>query len=187
MKARASGRTVMDAKGVRRALKRIAQEILDRNGDARRLALVGVRTRGVFIAERLCGLIEAEEGQRPQMGIIDIGLYRDDLNLMGGAKPIVGRTEIDFPVEEKILVLTDDVLFTGRTVRAALDAIMDFGRPKAVQLAVLVDRGCRELPITADYTGRSIETGKGEEVIVRLEEMDGEDSVSVRRRRTGAR
>jgi pyrimidine operon attenuation protein/uracil phosphoribosyltransferase len=145
------------------------------------LALVGIRTRGAYIAERIAHIIEREEGQRPQVGILDITLYRDDFSTVS-EKPIVHSTEIQFDVNDKVLVLVDDVLYTGRTVRAALDAIVDFGRPKRVELAVLIDRCHRELPIRADYAGKELSIKYEDLVLVKIKEVDGVDEVLIEER-----
>jgi pyrimidine operon attenuation protein/uracil phosphoribosyltransferase len=162
--------------GIRRALTRIAHEILERNGGSNLLSLVGIRTRGAPLAERLRGELASIAGRRPPLGSIDITLYRDDLSRIGYA-PRVQRSELPFSIDDRVVVLVDDVLFTGRTIRAAMDALIDYGRPKAVQLAVLVDRGHRELPIRADYVGKNVPTALEEDVRVRLRECDGEDAV----------
>lgn len=169
---------VMDAEAIRRALTRMAHEILERNKTTERLALVGIRTRGVHLAERLARAIEAIEGHRPALGVLDITLYRDDLAARGD-RPVVHQTAIPFGVGGRDVVLVDDVLFTGRTVRAALDALIDLGRPASIQLAVLVDRGHRELPIRPDYVGKNLPTSRREEVAVRLRESDGRDEVVI--------
>ncbi len=170
-------RTVLGEEEVRRALTRIAHEILERNRGADEVILVGLHTRGVPIADRLSSLIESFEGVRPPVGRLDIGLYRDDL--IGRPKPLVRPTEIPEPIEGKVIVLVDDVLFTGRSIRAAMDALMDFGRARRIQLAVLVDRGHRELPIRADYVGKNMPTSRHEAVAVRLSETDGGDEVAL--------
>lgn len=170
-------RTVLGAEEVRRALTRIGHEILERNRGADQVILVGLHTRGVPIAERLSGLIESFEGIRPPVGRLDIGLYRDDL--AGRPKPLVRPTEIPEPIEGKVIVLCDDVLYTGRSIRAAMDALMDFGRARLIQLAVLVDRGHRELPIRADYVGKNLPSSRREAVAVRLAETDGGDGVTL--------
>jgi len=169
---------IMDEEGIRRCLRRIAHEILERNRGVENLALVGIRTRGVPLAERLARNIEEIEGKSVSTGILDITLYRDDLTLVA-SQPLVRKTEIPFDVTDRRLVLVDDVLYTGRTVRAALDALMDLGRPKLIQLAVLVDRGHRELPIRADYVGKNVPTSHRENVQVLLREVDGEDKVLI--------
>ncbi len=173
-----SERTILTEQEIQRALVRVAHEILERNHGTKELALVGIRTRGVFLAERLQAQIEEIEHVRIPLGTLDITLYRDDLEEIG-SRASVRETSIPFDLNDKIVVLVDDVLFTGRTVRAALDALIDFGRPKAIQLAVLVDRGHRELPVKADYVGKNIPTSKEEEVILRLKENDGRDEVVV--------
>ncbi len=170
--------TLMDAQAVGRALTRIAHEIVERNKGAENLALVGVHTRGVPIAERLADLIERFESVRPLSGKLDITLYRDDLTEIA-LQPIVRRTEVPFDVSGMRIVLCDDVLYTGRTARAALDALVDMGRPKSIQYAVLVDRGHRELPIRADYVGKNVPTSRSEVVKVRLDEVDGVDGVEL--------
>lgn len=168
--------TLMDAQEVARALTRIAHEVVERNKGASDLALVGVHTRGVPIAERLADLIERFEGQRPLSGKLDITLYRDDLTEIA-LQPVVRKTEVPFDVTGKRIVLCDDVLYTGRTARAALDALVDMGRPNVIQYAVLVDRGHRELPIRADYVGKNVPTSRSEIVKVQLSETDGSDGV----------
>ena len=172
-------RQVMDALAIQRALTRIAHEILERNKGTEHLALVGVRSRGVFLAERIRKKIQEIEGASPPpFGVVDITLYRDDLD-RGVQNPVVKGTEIPFAVEGRRILLVDDVLFTGRTVRAAMDALVDFGRPQSIQLAVLVDRGHRELPIRADYVGKNLPTSRREQVQVRLAEADGVDEVVI--------
>ncbi len=168
--------TLLDARELDRALTRIAHEIVERNKGAERLALIGVHTRGVPIAERLAERIATFERVRPEVGKLDITLYRDDLTEIA-LQPIVKRTEVPFDVSGMRLVLCDDVLYTGRTARAALDALVDMGRPAVIQYAVLVDRGHRELPIRADYVGKNVPTRRDEVVKVRLSEVDGEDEV----------
>ena len=176
--ARRKSARLMDADAVSAALARIAHEILENNTGPQDLAIVGIRTRGVPIAERLATMIEEIAGKRPSVGILDINLYRDDLSLIAD-HPVLRKTEIPFDVDGTGLVLVDDVLFTGRTVRAALDALMDLGRPAWVQLAVLVDRGHREVPIKADYVGKNIPTSRDQQVEVRIEETDGREEVVV--------
>jgi len=171
-------RQVMDAAAIERALTRVTHEILERNKGTAELVLVGIRSRGVHLARRLQGKIRSIEGVDVPMGIIDITLYRDDLS-SGRQQPAVRATQIDFGIDEKRVVLIDDVLFTGRSVRAALDALIDFGRPRNVQLMVLVDRGHRELPIRADYVGKNLPTAITEAVHVRLTESDGCDEVVI--------
>ncbi|KPJ60139.1 MAG: transcriptional regulator [Latescibacteria bacterium DG_63] len=167
---------IMGRDGMRRALTRIAHEILERNGGTEGLAVVGIRRRGAILAERVVRRIEEIEGTKVPLGILDITLYRDDLTSIA-VQPVVRSTEIGFDVANKTIVLVDDVLYTGRTVRAALDEIIDFGRPRSIQLAVLVDRGHRELPIRADYVGKNVPTSRHESVEVRVEEMDEVDEV----------
>jgi len=169
---------IMDEEAMRRAITRIAHEILEKNKGVEGLVLVGIRRRGVPLAERLARQIEAIEGRRIPVGSLDITLYRDDLTLRSD-HPVVHRTDVPFSVQGKKVVLVDDVLYTGRTVRAALDAIMDLGRPALIQLAVLVDRGHRELPIRADYVGKNVPTSRREIIHVKLKEIDGEDAVVI--------
>jgi pyrimidine operon attenuation protein/uracil phosphoribosyltransferase len=171
---------VMDADRVSRSLTRIAHEILERNRPIGDLALVGIRARGVPIANRLAADLRTLAGVDLPVGALDITLYRDDL--MGhtaGAQPAIRRTDIPFSLDDRVILLVDDVLYTGRTIRAALDALVDFGRPRAIQLVALVDRGHRELPIRADYVGRNIPTSRQQTVHVRLAEIDGRDEVEV--------
>jgi pyrimidine operon attenuation protein/uracil phosphoribosyltransferase len=169
---------VMDFEGVRRAITRIAHEILERNGGIEKLSIIGIQTRGAFLAERLARKIEEIEGESVPMGVLDITLYRDDLQTVAD-QPVVNESRIPFDIQGRVIVLVDDVLFTGRTVRAALDEIIDFGRPKAVQLAVIVDRGHRELPIRADYVGKNVPTADNEVVAVRMIEKDEIDEVVI--------
>ena len=169
---------VMDADRVSRALTRISHEILERNRDAGDLALVGIRTRGVPLARRIAQGLHAINHEDVPTAALDITLYRDDLMRQAvGPQPLVRRTEIPFSIDDKRILLVDDVLFTGRTIRAALDALIDFGRPRSIQLIVLVDRGHRELPIKADYVGKNLPTSTKQSVQVRLQEIDGEDAV----------
>jgi pyrimidine operon attenuation protein/uracil phosphoribosyltransferase len=167
---------LMDAGRMARTLTRIAHEILERHPDVKRLALVGVRSRGVPLARRLARLIGEAAGAEPAVGALDIALYRDDFTSLA-AQPITKGSDILFSIDGRTLVLVDDVLFTGRTVRAALDQLIDFGRPARIELAVLVDRGHRELPIRADYVGRSLSTSRDEAVQVQVREEDGKDEV----------
>ncbi|HZR83736.1 MAG TPA: bifunctional pyr operon transcriptional regulator/uracil phosphoribosyltransferase PyrR [Candidatus Binatia bacterium] len=171
-------RVVLDAPGVHRALARIAHEIVERNKGVEGLGLVGIRSRGDFLARRLQDEIAKLEGERVPFGAMDVTLYRDDIT-RGADHHLVQITEIPWEVDGKTILLVDDVLFTGRTVRAALDALMDFGRPRTIQLAVLVDRGHRELPIRADYVGKNLPTQRAEKVRVRLQESDGIDEVAI--------
>jgi pyrimidine operon attenuation protein / uracil phosphoribosyltransferase len=171
---------VMDADRISRTLTRIAHEILERNKGVDGLALVGIRTRGVHIARRLARTLREIAGDEVPTGALDITLYRDDLMRHPvGPQPLVRRTEIAFSIDDRKILLVDDVLYTGRTIRAALDALIDFGRPRAIQLIVLVDRGHRELPIKADYVGKNLPTSPSESVQVRLQESDGQDEVVV--------
>lgn len=166
-------------------LRRIANEILERNGGADELALVGIRTGGLFLAQRLQKLVAEIEATEPPMGAVDISLYRDDV-FQGLPRPEIGATELPFKLSGVTVILVDDVLYTGRTVRAALDALMDYGRPRSVQLAVLVDRGLRELPIRPDYVGLTTETTPTDSVRVRLTEAEeGEDRIILRSRKDG--
>lgn len=169
---------IMDAARMKRALSRLASEIVEENHGADNLYIVGIRRRGVPLAEKIAEKIEQLEGTKPLYGIIDITLYRDDLSTVG-ANPIVNRTELTADIENKKIILVDDVLYTGRTIRAAMDQLMDFGRPNRVQLAVLIDRGKehRELPIQADYIGKTVPTKKSEIIKVMLKEFDDEESV----------
>lgn len=171
-------KVVMDAEGIDRSLTRIAYEILEKNKGVEELVLVGIRTRGVFLAERLCRKISGIEGRAIPLGILDITLYRDDLQ-SSQPKPLLGKTDIPFSLDGKKVVLVDDVLFTGRTIRAAMDGLIDFGRPKRIQLAVLIDRGHRELPIRADFVGKNLPSSLWEAVKVGLTEYDGRDEVVI--------
>src|SRR5215216_5675696 len=171
---------VMDADRISRTLTRIAHEIVERNKGVDDLALIGVRTRGVYIARRLARILAQITGDDVPTGALDITLYRDDLMRHPvGPQPVIRRTEIPFSIDDRLILLVDDVLYTGRTIRAALDALIDFGRPRAIQLVALVDRGHRELPIRADYVGRNIPTSRQQTVQVRLVEIDGRDEVEV--------
>lgn len=174
---------VLDARSLARALERMAAEILEQVRDEGKLYLVGIQTRGVPLAHRLARLIAQSLGQAPPVGALDISLYRDDVGPWRPAhqQPVLRATHLPETVNGKLVCLVDDVLFTGRTVRAALDTLMDYGRPQAIRLAVLMDRGHRELPIAADFVGRTIPTGPDEDVQVRLEETDGEEGVWIAR------
>ena len=174
--------TVMTADEIRRAIVRISHEIVEQNAGVHDLMLVGMRTRGVPLAERLATAIQEFEGEAVGVGALDISLYRDDLSTRG-TKVEVRPSEMPQDVAGKRLVLVDDVLYTGRSIRAALDALIDYGRPERIQLAVLVDRGHRELPIRADFVGKNIPTAKDDDVLVQLEESDGNDQVIVTERR----
>ena len=170
---------IIDADGIRRIVTRIAHEIVERNKGVEDLVLVGIRRRGVPLAQRLAGKIQEFEGTSPVEGSLDITLYRDDLSLVAH-QPVVRTTEIGADIGGKVVVLVDDVLYTGRTVRAAMDALIDHGRPRMIQLAVVVDRGHRELPIRADYVGKNVPTSKKEVIGVKLAEIDGVDSVVIK-------
>ena len=169
---------LMDEKAIGRAITRISQEIIERNKGIEDVVLVGIKTRGVPIADRIGKKIQQIEGASVNTGEVDITLYRDDLKKID-VDPVINGSNVQFSIDDKIVILVDDVLYTGRTVRSALDAIIDIGRPKAIQLAVLVDRGHRELPIRADYVGKNVPTSKGEIISVKLSEIDGEDSVTI--------
>ena len=171
---------VMDADRMGRTLTRIAHEILERTRGVDELALIGIRTRGVFLAQRLAKIIGDISKQDVPTGALDITLYRDDvMRHSAGAQPVVRRTEIPFSIDDKRILLVDDVLYTGRTIRAALDALIEFGRPKTIQLMVMVDRGHRELPIKADYVGKNVPTSRTQSVKVSLTEVDGRDEVEI--------
>ncbi len=167
---------IIDEQGLSRTLIRLAHEILERNKGSRNIVLIGMRTRGEFIAKRIREKIKEIENFEPDFGILDVTLYRDDFRTRL-KQPQVSVTNITFDINEKDVILIDDVLYTGRTVRAAMDALMDLGRPSTIQLCVLVDRGHRELPIRADFVGKNIPTSIDEEVRVRLKEIDGEDAI----------
>ena len=167
---------VMDISQLRRTITRIAHEIVERNRGTSEIILVGIRKRGVPLAERIAKAIESIEGSNVPVGTLDITLYRDDIQMIS-PNPLVGKTEINEDISDRVVVLVDDVLFTGRTVRAALDELTDFGRPKAIQLAVLIDRGHREYPIRADFVGKNVPTSSNETVVVLLNETDGEEQV----------
>ncbi|HEY3213084.1 MAG TPA: bifunctional pyr operon transcriptional regulator/uracil phosphoribosyltransferase PyrR [Actinomycetota bacterium] len=169
---------IVDADGLRRIITRVAHEIVERNKGVDGLVLVGIRRRGVPLAARLAKKIAEFEGKAPIEGSLDITLYRDDLSKVAH-QPVVGSTVIPVDINDKVAVLVDDVLYTGRTVRAAMDALIDFGRPRAIQLAVVIDRGHRELPIRADFVGKNVPTRRDEDVRVILREVDGEDAVLV--------
>ncbi len=177
--------TILDAAEMGRIVRRMAGEIVETHRGVEELMLIGIRTRGVPMAEALAAAIEKVEGRRPPIGILDITLYRDDLSLVA-PKPVVRESRFPEPIEGRALVLCDDVLYTGRTVRAALDALADFGRPRVVRLAVLIDRGWRELPIHADYVGRKVPTSATEVIKVAFEETDGASQVQILDRPAGA-
>jgi len=171
---------VMDADRMGRTLTRIAHEIVERNRGLDELAIVGIRSRGEFLARRIGRALVGIAGREVPTGALDITLYRDDLMRQPvGPQPLVRRTDIPFSIDDRTILLVDDVLYTGRTVRAALDALIDFGRPRAIQLVVLVDRGHRELPIKADYVGKNLPTSPRESVQVRIQEVDGHDEVVI--------
>jgi len=167
---------IIDQVGLKRTILRLAHEILERNKGSEELILVGVRTRGVYVAQRILREIEKIEKKKIPLGILDITMYRDDFR-QRLKQPVVQQTDISFDIDEKTVVLVDDVLYTGRTTRAALEALMSFGRPAKIQLAVLVDRGHRELPIKSDYVGKNIPTSIGEEIQVKMTEVDDDDCV----------
>jgi pyrimidine operon attenuation protein/uracil phosphoribosyltransferase len=180
--ARTTGKMLLDEVALERTLSRIAHEIIERNPDLDQVALVGIHTRGVPIAHRLRRLVEERSGEEVALGTVDITFYRDDVQVRGGeaplhAQPVVRATQLDFPLEGRTCVLVDDVLYTGRTIRAAIDALFDYGRPARVQLAVLVDRGHRELPIRPDYVGKNLPTSREERIQVQLLEVDEVDRV----------
>ena len=171
-------KVIMDAQAIQRAMKRIAHEIIERNKGVEDVILIGIRSRGVPLSERIADEIKKIEGVEVPVGVLDITLYRDDLYQLG-YQAIVQGTDIPFDISGKTIVLVDDVLFTGRTVRAALDALIDMGRPKMIQLAVLVDRGHRELPIRADYIGKNVPTSSRETIVVKVSQVDETDAVLI--------
>lgn len=171
---------ILDEKKINRALTRIAHEILEQNPEAESLVVIGIITRGAYLAKRIAAIIENLEGVKIPVGLMDIGLYRDDVHSKLD-QPVVERTEILFDLVDRNVILVDDVLYTGRTVRAALDQIVDFGRPRTIQLAVLIDRGHRELPIKADYVGVNIPTAREDQVILHVNEKEGSDEVLLQR------
>ena len=178
----ASGKSLLDADALARTLSRIAHEIIEANPDLGEVALVGIQTRGVPLAHRLVRLIEERAGEAPELGTVDITFYRDDVRVRGGEaplhpQPLLRATQLDFPLEGRTVILVDDVLYTGRTIRAAIEALFDYGRPARVQLAVLVDRGHRELPIRPDYVGKNLPTARTERIQVQLVEIDEVDNV----------
>jgi pyrimidine operon attenuation protein/uracil phosphoribosyltransferase len=177
-----AGKVLLDAEAMQRTLSRIAHELIERNAELDRVALVGIHTRGVPLAQRLRRLVEERADERLDLGTVDITFYRDDVAVRGGeapqhAQPLVRSTRLDFPLEGRTIVLVDDVLYTGRTIRAAIEALFDYGRPARVQLAVLADRGHRELPIRPDYVGKNLPTSRGERIQVQLVEVDEIDRV----------
>ena len=169
---------IMDKDQMERSLQRMAHEIIEQNRGLEKIRLVGIRSRGVPLAERLSSYLKLISNQEVPVGILDITLYRDDLSTISH-QPVIKGSAVDFDIEDAVVVLVDDVLYTGRTVRAAIEALMDFGRPKQIQLAVLIDRVHLELPIKADYVGKNVPTSKEEIIKVSLEEIDGEDSVKI--------
>jgi len=171
-------KTLMSPQDIERALVRVAHEIVERNKGAAYVVLVGMQTRGVPLASRLAVAIQNLEGLAIPVGSLDIGLYRDDLASLD-LKPVIQRTDVPTDITGKQVVLVDDVFYTGRSIRAAMDALMDLGRPESIQLAVLIDRGHRELPVRADYVGKNIPTSRNEEIKVYVEETDGEDKVTI--------
>ncbi len=170
--------SILDEKAIDRSLTRLAHEIIEHNKGVENVVLVGIRTRGVPLAKRLAAKIEKIENRQVPVGEVDITFYRDDLSEFSD-RPTLNRSDLTFPIADKHLVLVDDVIYTGRTVRAAMDALVDFGRPSTIQLAVLVDRGHRELPIRPDYVGKNVPTSKTEIIKVRLEEVDGSNEVAI--------
>jgi len=168
----------MDTAQMERSVHRMAHEIIEQNRGLAKICLVGIRSRGVPLAQRLSEYLRLIEGQEIPVGMLDITLYRDDLSTIAH-QPVIKGSELNFDIEDAVIVLVDDVLFTGRTVRAAIDALMDFGRPRQIQLAVLIDRGHRELPIKADYVGKNVPTSKEEIIKVEFEETDGSDRVCI--------
>lgn len=177
---------IADEEEMRRAILRISHEVVERNKGVEDLVLVGIRRRGVPLAERIRDAIQAIEGHAVPIGVLDITLYRDDLATIS-PQPVVNSTELPFTVEDRTIVLVDDVLYTGRTIRAALEAIMDYGRPRSIQLAVLVDRGHRELPIRADFVGKNVPTSGREVVKVMLRETDEEEGIVIEEREDAGR
>lgn len=175
------GKEVVDAMTMKRALTRMTYEIIERNKGIQDLVLIGIKTRGIYIAKRLAERLQQLEQVEVPVGALDITLYRDDVTDKENLEPELHSSEIPFSLEGKEVIVVDDVLFTGRTVRAALDAVMDFGRPRKISLAVLVDRGHRELPIRADYIGKNIPTSMAEEIVVEMVETDGQDRILIRK------
>jgi len=175
---------IMDEIEMTRAISRIAYEIMEKNKGIDDVVLVGIQRRGVPLARKIADKIQQQEGKPVPVGILDITFYRDDLSMLA-EHPIVNTTELDFVITDKIIILVDDVLYTGRTVRAAIDAIIDLGRPRMIQLAVLIDRGHRELPIRADYVGKNVPTSKNEVIKVKVKELDGVNSVVIAQKTEG--
>lgn len=174
-------RKILSPEDIKRTLYRLARQVLEKNPHSGTIALIGIQTRGVYLARRIQKIIQEITGQEPPLGVLDITLYRDDLTAIG-PKPLVKETRIGFDLNDKTAILIDDVFFTGRTVRAALDEVIDFGRPQRIEFLVLIDRGYRELPIRADFVGKNIPTSREESVEVRLEEVDGKDEVVILRK-----
>ena len=177
-----SGRRIMTAEEIRRAVVRISHELVEKHGGVDDLVLVGIQRRGVPLATRLAEAIEEHEAVRLPVGALDITFHRDDRTAARGRQPVVKASDLPFDIAGHTVVLVDDVLYTGRTIRAAMDALIEFGRPQAIRLAVLVDRGHRELPIRADHVGKNVPTSREEVVRVRVAEIDGEDAVDIERR-----
>ena len=173
-------RQILDKKGLQRVITRVAHEVLDQNKGTKNMVIVGMRTRGEFVAQRVAAVIREVEKKKVPVGVLDVSLYRDDFRVKL-KQPKVQVTNIPCDIQDKNIILFDDVLFTGRTVRAALDELTDFGRPRTIQLGVLIDRGLRELPVAADYVGKKVPTTLEEEIVVRMEELDGEDKVTLER------
>lgn len=171
---------IVDEMTLKRALTRITYEIIERHKDLDNIVLIGIKTRGIFLAERIAERMKQLEDKDIPVGELDITLYRDDHHVLKHEEPSVNDTNVPFSIEGKEVILVDDVIFTGRTIRAALDAVMDIGRPESISLAVLVDRGHRELPIRADYVGKNIPTSKKEQIIVSVKEYDGKDEISIK-------
>lgn len=169
---------ILDAESIERSITRISHEIMERNRDKENLVIIGIRNRGEYLAKRIVPMIEKITGKKPLLGILDITLYRDDLTEVA-EQPVLKETRIDFDITGKKVVLVDDVLYTGRTIRCAMDQLVDFGRPASIQLAVLIDRGHRELPIRADYVGKNVPTSANEVVEVKLKEVDKIDEVII--------
>ncbi|WP_278838980.1 bifunctional pyr operon transcriptional regulator/uracil phosphoribosyltransferase PyrR [Ligilactobacillus saerimneri] len=176
---------IIDAMAMKRALTRMTYEIIEKNKGIEDIALVGIKTRGIYLAERIAQRLEQLEDKKVPVGVLDISLYRDDRHDLTTEKdPVVKESQFGFDITDKHVILVDDVLFTGRTVRAALDAIMDQGRPKSINLAVLVDRGHRELPIRADFVGKNVPTSLKEQISVKVEELDGQDGIFLKALKT---
>ncbi len=169
---------ILTKEDIKRMLYRLAHQILEKNPNSQEIILIGIQTRGVYLAKRIQKIIKELEGKEPPLGILDITLYRDDLTAIG-PKPVVKETIINFDLNEKVVIIVDDVFFTGRTIRAALDEVIDFGRPKRIELLVLIDRGYREIPIRADFVGKNIPTAHDDVIEVRLVEVDGQDEAVI--------